>query len=237
MGPIQTPIDVIHQDDDVVVVDKPPGLTVHRHERSGRREPVVLQTLSKQLGRFLYPVHRLDRNTSGVLCFALSPDSARELQAALARPTCVKEYLVLVRGTTPPTFESTRPLRNDRGEPQPSRTECTRLAVCARCSLLRVRLHTGRYHQIRRHLNHLAHHVIGDTTHGKGRINQWFRDEYGLPRMFVHATRLVIDPLRTGSRAEWHAPLADDLRRFLTRLPDPPSPVVFDGTTSAGTWG
>jgi tRNA pseudouridine65 synthase len=207
-------------DDDLVVVSKPAGMLVHRDAMSRQREPLLLQEVSTQVGRFLYPVHRLDRNTSGVLAFALSREAARQLSANLADPETVKEYLVLVRGTTPEQFVSDRPLSNDRGEPRPARSEFERLAVFSRCSLLRVRLRTGRYHQIRRHLAHLAHQVIGDTSHGKGRINAFFRAEYGLPRMFVHARRLAVEHPGRGDRIDIADPLAADLLAFLQRLPD-----------------
>ncbi|MHC4991516.1 MAG: RluA family pseudouridine synthase [Planctomycetota bacterium] len=211
---------ILHLDDDLVVVSKPAGMTVHRDRSSAHGEPVVLQTLATQIERYLYPVHRLDRNTSGVIAFALSSEMARALQARLQSEESCKSYLTLVRGETPPKFVSDRPLSNARGERQPCRSEFTRIATFSRCSLLRARIHTGRHHQIRRHLAHLAHQVIGDTTHGKGRINNFFRTTYGLPRMFLHAERLVVAHPRTDLTLDLADPLADDLRWFLERLPD-----------------
>lgn len=220
------PIAILYRDDAMIAVSKPPGLVVHRGKRIGQREAVVLQTLSRRIGSFLYPVHRLDRNTSGVLCFALAAEMGRALQANLAADDAVKEYLALVRGETPQRFISERPLSNHRGERPPAVSEFRRLAAFSRCSLLAVRIRTGRYRQIRRHLNHLAHHVIGDTSHGKGRINQWFRDNYGLPRMFLHAWRLEVAHPRTGERLTLTDPLPNDLRAFLLRLPDVPRDVL-----------
>jgi len=211
---------ILHHDDDLLVVSKPAGLTVHRGAYSVRGEQFVLQTASEQVGRFLYPVHRLDRNTSGVLCFAMSSEMAKNLQARLAEEETRKEYLALARGETPEAWVSDRPLKNDRGEPVPARSEFVRLATFSRCSLLEVRITTGRRHQIRRHLNHLAHQIIGDSSYGKGRINNWFRENHGLPRMFLHARRLVIGHPRTGEPLDLCDPLADDLRAFLCRLPD-----------------
>jgi tRNA pseudouridine65 synthase len=214
------PLSILHLDDELAVVSKPAGLLVHRDRRLGRGEPVVLQAVSEQLGRYVYPVHRLDRNTSGVLCFALTREAARTMQERLAAEETRKEYLVLVRGETPEAFESSRPLTNDRGERRPTHTEFRRLATFSRCSLLTARITTGRRHQIRRHLAHLAHHVIGDTSYGKGRINAFFRAEYGLPRMFLHAARLSVAHPATGLEMELRAALAADLRAFLQRLPD-----------------
>ncbi|MCP3904843.1 MAG: pseudouridylate synthase [Planctomycetes bacterium] len=218
---------ILHLDDDLLAVAKPAGMTVHRDTWSRYDERFVLQTASDQVGRFLFPVHRLDRNTSGVICFACRREMAGPLQANLAAEEAVKEYLVLVRGETPESFVSDRPLTNDRKEPRPARTEFRRLATFSRCSLLEARISTGRHHQIRRHLNHLAHQVIGDSSYGKGRINAFFRAEYGLPRMFLHARRLVIAHPRDGATLDLRDPLPADLRGFLARLPDV-EPALFD---------
>ncbi len=218
---------ILHHDDDVLAVDKPPGMTVHRDDFSGRHERFVLQTASRQVGQYLYPVHRLDRNTSGVLCFALSSDAARLLQMNMSAADAEKIYLVLARGETPEAFESDRPLRNKHGEPTPALTRFRRLATFHRVSLLETRITTGRHHQIRRHLNHLGHHVIGDTTHGKGDINRYFRREYGLPRLGIHAARLdCAHPGDPGTRLTVRAPLAADFRAFLLRLPGVPAELI-----------
>ncbi|MEM8882505.1 MAG: pseudouridine synthase [Planctomycetota bacterium] len=200
---------VLHQDDECVAVDKPPGLLVHRTHQAPDRV-VVLQMLRDQIGRHIYPVHRLDRPASGVLVFGLSPEGARRVQEQLA--VANKEYLVFVRGETPVAFESDRPLKSERGVPQEAYSEFRRLAVVRGFSLLRVRIRTGRRHQIRRHLSHLGHQIVGDSQHGKGRINRWLRDDYGLPRMFLHARRLTLGELTLRAR------FPDDLRSFLRRF-------------------
>ena len=207
---------ILHQDARAVAVDKPPHILVHRGPPGGGPH-FVLQTLRDQLGQRVFPVHRLDRAASGVLVFGLSGEAAGELHRALAHPDAVKEYLVLVRGTTPEAFESQRELSNAKKVKQPAHSEFRRLACFDRMSLLLARIHTGRRHQIRRHLHHLAHQVIGDTRYGKGRINQALRDQAGLPRLVLHARRLVL-PLEAGPLT-LEAPLAEDLRAFLLRLP------------------
>lgn len=215
-----TELPILHLDDDFVVFSKPGWMAVHRDSFSKRDEQFAMQTISAQTRQYVYPVHRLDRQTSGVMCFALTKDAARALQAALLSGDTRKDYLTLVRGETPEAFESARPLKNDRGEPRPARTEFRRLATFSRCSLLAARLFTGRKHQIRRHLSHLAHQIIGDASYGKGRINAFFRETYGLPRMFLHARRLTIAHPRTNEAMTFEDPLPDDLRGFLGRLPD-----------------
>ena len=218
-------IEVIYQDESFVAASKPGGLIVHRTSESSDKV-FLLQELGAQLGRFLYPVHRLDRAASGVIVFAFSSEDARLLQETLNAPDSRKEYLVLARGSTPERWEVDRPLKNDAGVEQPARTSFEKIAEFFRLSLLRATIHTGRRHQIRRHLARSAHQVLGDSTYGKGKINQFFRDTYGLPRLFLHAAHLEIRHPRTGARLSLRAPLAGDLRDFLKRLPGCPEELL-----------
>jgi len=219
------PIDILYQDDDLIVADKPPGLLVHRSRESSDRV-FLLQLLRDQVGRYLYPVHRLDRAASGAIAFALSSEMARELQASLTSPAAFKEYLVLVRGSAADSGEIDRPLTGANGEKKDALTRYEKLGEIYRSSLLRVRIFTGRRHQIRRHLAHLGHQLIGDTTYGKGKINRFLREEHGLPRMFLHCARLGFEHPGSGKRVEVRAPLAEDLRVFLLNLPGCPSQLL-----------
>lgn len=219
------PIDILYQDDDLIVADKPPGLLVHRSRESSDRV-FLLQLLRDQVGRYLYPVHRLDRAASGAIAFALSSEMARELQASLTSPTARKEYLALVRGSAADSGEIDRPLTGANGEKKDALTRYEKLGEIYRSSLLRVRIFTGRRHQIRRHLAHLGHQLIGDTTYGKGKINRFLREEHGLPRMFLHCARLGFEHPGSGKRVEVRAPLAEDLRVFLLNLPGCPSQLL-----------
>jgi len=219
-------IEVLHVDDSVVVASKPPGMLVHRGAAASDRV-FLLQELGRLVGRRLFPVHRLDRAASGAIAMAFSSEAARDLQAAMSAEDAVKEYLVLVRGEMPERGEIDRPLtdQNTRVK-KPARTTFERIAHLSRCSLLRVRIHTGRHHQIRRHMAHLAHQVIGDTSHGKGRINAFFRETYGLPRLFLHAALIDVRHPSGEGRLHIRAPLASDLREFLLRLPDVDAQMV-----------
>lgn len=208
---------VLYQDEHLVAVSKPSGLLVHRSRESADRV-FLLQELSRQVDRILYPVHRLDRAASGVIVFGSTSADARWLQAALADEAAVKEYLVLVRGTPAAEGSSERPLTDDQGVRREARTTFTCVEELGRFTLLRVRIHTGRRHQIRRHLAHLAHQVVGDTTYGKGRINQELRDRHALRRLFLHATRLVLQHGPKGSRLEIVDPLPQELERVLAGL-------------------
>ncbi|MCA8941587.1 MAG: pseudouridylate synthase, partial [Planctomycetes bacterium] len=212
---------ILYRDDHIVAVSKPSGMLVHRSEKAPDRK-VVLQTLAAQLGQYVYPVQRLDRGTSGVLVFGLSSRDAGLLQAALASERATKTYAALARWPTDaapePRFECRRPLRNTQGEPRPAHTEFEAIEFFERCALLRCRLYTGRFHQIRRHLNHCARHVIGDTTHGKGRINAEFRERFGLHRLFLHAARLRFEHPVLDLPIDLMDPLPRDLLDVLARL-------------------
>jgi len=215
---VTAPLDILHFDDSMVAVSKPGGLLVHR-SRISRDRVYLLQTLSRQVDRTLYPVHRLDRAASGVILFGLTSRDARTLHESLKEGSSRKEYLTLARGSTPEVWESTRPLTGPTGTRLEARTAFEKIADFFRLSLLRVRTYSGRRHQIRRHLHHEAHQILGDTTYGKGRINRFFREEYGLPRLFLHATLVSIPHPRTGEPLILQSPLAEDLRAFLLRLP------------------
>jgi tRNA pseudouridine65 synthase len=219
------PIEVLFQDEAIVVAAKPSGLLCHRSAES-RDRVFLLQTLRNQLGCHLYPVHRLDRAASGAIAFALGSEEARLLQASLGDPGSRKEYLVLVRGETPAAWESTRPLKSDAGVVQDAHTIFEKVAGFSRLTLLRAVLRTGRRHQIRRHLAHEAHQVLGDSTYGKGRINAFFREEFGLPRLFLHSSILEFRHPLSGAPTVVRCPLPEDLRGFLARLPDVPADLV-----------
>lgn len=224
-SPVNEPIDILYQDDHALVADKPPGLLVHRSRESSDRV-FLLQMLRDQVGRYLYPVQRLDRAASGAIAFALSSAAARDLQAALTSSSARKEYLVLVRGAAADSGEIDRPLTGANGEKKDALTRFEKIGEVYRSSLLRVRIFTGRRHQIRRHLAHLGHQVIGDTTYGKGKINRFLRQEHGLPRMFLHCQRLEFDHPAGAGRVEIRARLAEDLRAFLLGLPGCPPEIL-----------
>jgi len=200
MAPSEIP--VLHLDDDIVAVHKPAGLLVHRNAHAGR-EPFLLQILRDQLGRLLYPVHRLDRPTSGLLIMSLSPQAAGILARQFARREVTKTYLAVVRGFAPEQGRIETPLAGESGALLPASTNFTRLAVAelplpvgryatARFSLVRVRPLSGRTHQIRRHFAHIRHPVIGDVLRGDGRQNRFFRKHFGLHRLLLASVGLDI---------------------------------------------
>ncbi|MFT3812000.1 MAG: pseudouridine synthase [Acidovorax sp.] len=211
---------ILWRDEHLVAVYKPAGWLVHRTGLDAGETRFAVQTLRDQIGQRVFPVHRLDKGTCGVLLFALTPEAARALGQSFMEHRVRKRYLALVRGWAPEAAEVDHPLRPDDAPPdapaQPARTRFARLATLdwpeafdprhagTRLSLVEAWPATGRRHQVRRHLKHLAHPIIGDATHGKGPLNRWWAERLGRHRLWLHAWRLEVPHPATG------APLAID---------------------------
>jgi tRNA pseudouridine65 synthase len=201
---------VLHQDDSLVAVDKPSGMAVHRGWSQERH--VVLTVLRDQIGRHLHPVHRLDRGTSGALVLALDPATARRLQERWEAGEVRKRYLALVRGIPPEEGVVDSPVPRSPGGPRvPAVTEFRRLGTFERYALLEVVPRTGRLHQIRRHLKHISHPLIGDVRYGKGEHNRLFRERFGLHRLALHALELGFPHPEDGRDLRLVAPVPPDL--------------------------
>jgi tRNA pseudouridine65 synthase len=224
------PIEVLLQDEHLVAVCKPGGLLVHRTPEASREKRFLLQRVRDQLGGdWLYPVHRLDRAASGIVVFATSSEGAAALQSSMAAEGTLKRYQALAVGRVPEAWVIDRLLTNKKTRrKQTSRTEFERLREIPVgpdhfLSLVRARLRTGRRHQIRRHLAGEAHFILGDTNYGKGRINRFYREEFDLPRLFLHADRLQLAHPATGEPLTIQAPLPADLHEFLLKISAPAS--------------
>ncbi len=201
---------VLYQDTHLIAVAKPSGLLVHRSKLDVHDNDNVLKKLREQTGLFLYPVHRLDKPTSGVLLFALDSDSARSISQQFERQLVTKHYLAVVRGYTDKAGTIDHAIRDrDARTPQrnPAQTSYQRLATIelphridryptTRYSLLKVKPDTGRRHQIRQHMKHIKHPIIGDTSYGKALHNQFFAKLYHCHRLLLHAQHLeILHPL------------------------------------------
>ena len=227
--PAQVPrcIDVLHRDDAIVVVDKPSGLSVHRGD--DQSSTFALNLTRNAIGQWVYPVHRLDRATSGVLVFALSPEHARNLQEAFTARHVSKTYLALVRGKPPQSGVVDSPMAKREGGPDvESVTEFARLffAPDPRLSLVEARPKTGRRHQIRRHLRRIDHPVAGDVNYGNGDDNRRYRAQLGLYRLALHATRLSFSHPITGERVCFESAIPDDLAEPMRRIGIPESLIA-----------
>ena len=221
-------IPILYQDGHIVAVHKPAGLLVHRNAHAGR-EPFLLQLLRDQLGRRLYPVHRLDRPTSGLMIMALSPQAAHALALQFAAQDVDKTYLAVTRGFAPLQGLINDPLKSASGALQEARTEFTRLATTeiahpvgpnptARYSLVRVHPQTGRTHQIRRHFAHIRHPLIGDVLRGDGRQNRFFREHFGLRRLLLASVELAFRHPENNSRTTLTCPPARELLDLFDQL-------------------
>ncbi len=207
--------------DDALVVDKPAGFLVHSSAWAGPRERTLVDLVRAAHGPGWNPVHRLDRQTSGVVVFARGPDAARAWQAALDAPEADKRYLALVRGQLHDPVRVDHPLKDDAGTVREARSQVEPIARRPepwRCSLVRVRIYTGRTHQVRRHLAHLSHPVLGDASYGKGDLNRAYRSTWGLGRMGLHARALTVTPPGDTAPQRFVAPVPPDLRAVLDAL-------------------
>lgn len=211
-------LEILYQDDWLVCVNKPSGTLVHRGW--GEDGPLALQLLRDQLGRLVFPVHRLDRQTSGALLFAFYPEVARDLQAGFESGSISKTYLALCRGHDPSLTVVDHPLQREPGQgvPKPARTDLSLLGHAGRYGLYRVWPRTGRAHQIRRHLKHASHPLVGDVRYGKGAHNRIFREEHDFHRLALHCEQLELLHPRTGGLLRINADLPPDFSRLLAKL-------------------
>ena len=235
------PFPIVHRDDWLCAIHKPSGLLVHRTTLDRHETRFAVQMLRDLLGCHVHPVHRLDRGTSGVLLFALDRDIARALGAQFEAALVGKRYLAIVRGHPPAGGTIDHPLRRPRddyelelpdvaeGEPQRAVTHYRRRAIAelphavdrypsSRYALLELEPETGRRHQIRRHLKHASHPVIGDATYGKGRHNRLFARLFGSDRLLLACVELRLTHPATGKPLVLAAPPADDFVRVITAL-------------------
>jgi tRNA pseudouridine65 synthase len=235
------PLAILHRDAWLCAVNKPSGLLVHRTELDRGETDFAVQRLRDQIGCRVHPVHRLDRGTSGVLLFALDREVAGALGAQFEARAVAKRYVAIVRGHPLAEGVIDHPLARQaddyghapsgEGEaaPQGAVTRYRRRAIAelpqavdryptSRYALLELMPETGRRHQIRRHLKHIAHPVIGDATYGKGRHNRLFSRLFGSDRLLLACVELRLRHPVTGAPLALRAPLADAFARVVVAL-------------------
>lgn len=225
-------LSVVYQDEHLAVIDKPSGLLVHRTALARKEKWFAMQLLRDQLGCHVFPVHRLDRPTSGLLVFALNADVARLMSEVIQAKQMRKQYLALVRGWLMGQGTIDYPLKEELDKTTDSKANADKEAQqaithyrplahlelpyaagrypCSRLTWLQLIPETGRKHQLRRHLAHLRHPIIGDTTHGDGRQNRAFQNYSGVQRLMLHASSLSFDHPVSGQPLELAAPVPNE---------------------------
>ncbi len=233
----QEQLAIIYQDEHLVAINKPSGLLVHRSPIDRHETRFALQLLRDQIGQRVYPVHRLDKPTSGVLLFGLSSQIARQLSEQFQQRSVEKKYLAVTRGYCPeagcidyPLLQKLDKLETKRRDivrpAQDARTDFRRLGTVeipievdrypqSRYSLVELRPHTGRRHQLRRHMKHIGHPIIGDAKHGKGVHNRFFKSHFGCGRLLLACTAMVVQHPISEHTLSLQAPLDDEFRQLL----------------------
>lgn len=205
-------LEIVYRDEYFIAVNKPAGMLVHRSWLDRHETQFVMQTLRDQIGQHVFPLHRLDRPTSGVLLFALSSEFASKAAPMFAEHQFTKTYHAIIRGWIEEGDRLDYPLKKEQDkiadkfaskevEAQSAITDYQPLAKVevphstgrfptSRFCLVEMKPLTGRKHQLRRHMAHLRHPILGDTSHGDGKQNRLFREIYNASRLMLHASKL-----------------------------------------------
>ena len=207
-------IEIIYQDEYLVAINKPTGLLVHKSMIDRHEIYFAMKMLRDQIGQWVYPIHRLDKPTSGVLLFALDSHTAKLMSEQFAAHTIEKTYIAVGRGYTDESGIIEHALKEkldkivdkkaqEDKEPQEALTHYRRLATVelneavgkynkTRYSLVELKPTTGRKHQLRRHMKHINHHLLGDTKYGRGEHNKFIREKYAMHRLLLHCSSLIV---------------------------------------------
>ncbi|MGV3600045.1 MAG: pseudouridine synthase [Dyadobacter fermentans] len=223
------PLEILYRSDDLVAINKPNGLLVHRSPIASDADVFAVQLLRDQLGQKVYPVHRLDRKTSGILLFALNETMNSEMQQKFMEGEITKTYHAIVRGHTPDRGEIDYPLKRDDGVTQDAVTHFETLAHAeipfalgkhptSRYSLVQLNPLTGRMHQLRKHMAHIMHPIIGDRPHGCNKQNRFFKEELGMIQMMLHAVSVEFVHPVSGQHVAIEAPYLSEFVRMKSVL-------------------
>ena len=209
-------LEIVYQDDYLIAINKPHVLLVHRSSIANDAKEFALQMLRDQIGRHVSPVHRLDRKTGGLLLFALDKETEIAMHQQFQSAEVVKKYLAILRGYAPDSLEIDYPLAKENGTMQEAFTAFVTLKRAelevafgkhptSRYSLVEATPTTGRMHQLRRHFAHIFYPIIGDRKHGCNKQNRFFKEQWDMTTMLLHASELSFKHPVTGKQVELKA--------------------------------
>ncbi|TYR37364.1 pseudouridylate synthase [Sphingobacterium phlebotomi] len=217
-------LDILYQDEDLIAINKPHGLLVHRSSIAADASEFALQLLRDQIQQTVYPAHRLDRKTGGILIFARNKEMDLLIQQLFADRDVTKIYWAIVRGYTDDDGKIDYPLRKENGILQDATTHYRTLSrteinlpfgkhPTSRYSLVEVRPETGRMHQIRKHLAHIFHPILADRPYGCNKQNKLWKEQFAMDTMMLHARKLTFKHPRTREEINIEAPLLPEFIR------------------------
>lgn len=194
-------LEIIYQDEYFVAINKPHGLLVHKSKYAGKADYYAVQLLRDQIGQYVWPCHRIDRKTSGILLFSLDVNTNSLMQQQFTNNEVAKKYLAIVRGYTDDEGVIDYALINEKEKEQKAITKYKTLQRAeinipfgkfntSRYSLVEAYPQTGRLHQIRKHFAHIFHPIIADRTHGCNKQNRLFKEQWNFTSMTLHASEI-----------------------------------------------
>ncbi|WP_158795443.1 pseudouridine synthase [Pedobacter sp. L105] len=219
-------LEIVYQDEHLIAINKPHGLLVHRSVIANDAKEFALQLLRDQVNRRVSPVHRLDRKTGGLLLFAFEKDVEIAMHKQFQEGLVKKKYKAIVRGYSPDSLDIDYALTNDNGVIQEAFTSFITLKKAevevpfgkhptSRYSLVEASPTTGRMHQLRKHFAHIFHPIIGDRKHGCNKQNRFFKEEWEMTTMLLHASELLFTHPVTNEQIHLTAPLQDEFNRIM----------------------
>jgi len=230
-------LEILYKDDFIVAINKPSGLLVHKSMIDRHEIYFAMKMLRDQIGQYVYPIHRLDKPTSGVLLFALDSETAKVMNEQFKSKKIQKKYIAVVRGYVDEDgfIDYALSVKNDKiadkdssdiKESQDAQTQFKRVGTVeishavgryekTRYSLVELLPKTGRKHQLRRHMKHISHHILGDTKYGRGEHNKLIRKHYNCHRLLLHALELEVIHPYTQKKLIFKAGLDDTFEYIL----------------------
>lgn len=219
-------LEILYQDEHLIAINKPHGLLVHRSSIANDAAEFALQLLRDQIGQVVYPAHRLDRKTGGILLFSLDKATDQKTQVLFQDKKMDKRYLAVLRGYCPEEGTIDYPLLKENGTSQDAITHFKRLATAeidvpqgkfptSRYSLVEANPETGRMHQLRRHFAHIMHPIIGDRPHGCNKQNKLWKEQFEMDTMLLHASSLRFEHPHTQQQINIYADLQVEFKRVI----------------------